>query len=127
MGSATVIVDCYNANPLSAGAALADLALRPGRRAAVLGDMLELGAAAVAAHEELGRVARAAGLSAVVYVGAHGADFSRGFGDAAPLTLRSDARAAETAVAHLIAAGGTILVKASRGIALENALGAPHA
>jgi UDP-N-acetylmuramoyl-tripeptide--D-alanyl-D-alanine ligase len=43
---ATVINDCYNANPLSMRAALDDLATHEtaGRRVAVLGDMLELGA-----------------------------------------------------------------------------------
>ena len=42
---ATVVNDCYNANPLSMRAALDDLAMQEpaGRRVAVLGDMLELG------------------------------------------------------------------------------------
>ena len=42
---ATVVNDCYNANPLSMRAALDDLATQEpaGRRVAVLGDMLELG------------------------------------------------------------------------------------
>ena len=42
---ATVVNDCYNANPLSMRAALDDLAMQQpaGRRVAVLGDMLELG------------------------------------------------------------------------------------
>ena len=42
---ATVVNDCYNANPLSMRAALDDLATQDpaGRRVAVLGDMLELG------------------------------------------------------------------------------------
>ena len=39
-----VVDDCYNANPMSMRAALDDLAATaPGRRVAVLGDMLELG------------------------------------------------------------------------------------
>ena len=44
---ATVVNDCYNANPLSMRAALDDLAMQEpaGRRVAVLGDMLELGPA----------------------------------------------------------------------------------
>ncbi len=40
---AVLIDDCYNANPMSMRAAIDELALAPGRRVAVLGDMLELG------------------------------------------------------------------------------------
>ena len=42
-GGGTLIEDCYNANPIAMHAALADLAGRPGRRVAVLADMMELG------------------------------------------------------------------------------------
>ena len=52
-----VINDCYNANPGSVRAALdltADIAV-PGRRVAVLGDMLELGEASPSLHEGVGR------------------------------------------------------------------------
>ena len=53
----TIIKDCYNAGPESMAAALAVLGNRPGRRIAVLGDMLELGDAAWAEHYKIGRIA----------------------------------------------------------------------
>lgn len=56
-GSVTVVEDCYNASPDSMRAALTTLsAMRcAGRRIAVLGGMLELGAYSQAAHREVGR------------------------------------------------------------------------
>jgi UDP-N-acetylmuramoyl-tripeptide--D-alanyl-D-alanine ligase len=52
----TVIDDSFNGNPASMVAALGSLKARPvaaGRRIAILGDMLELGADAPAYHEKL--------------------------------------------------------------------------
>ena len=53
----TIINDCYNAGPESMAAALGVLGNRPGRRIAVLGDMLELGDCAQAEHYKVGRIA----------------------------------------------------------------------
>ena len=53
----TVIKDCYNASPESMKAALTVLGRRQGRRIAVLGDMLELGARTQAEHYRIGRIA----------------------------------------------------------------------
>lgn len=53
----TIIKDCYNAGPESMAAALTVLGNRPGRRVAVLGDMLELGTSAQAEHYRVGRIA----------------------------------------------------------------------
>jgi UDP-N-acetylmuramoyl-tripeptide--D-alanyl-D-alanine ligase len=53
----TIIRDCYNAGPESMAAALNVLGNRSGRRIAVLGDMLELGACATAEHYKVGRIA----------------------------------------------------------------------
>ncbi|HYC76650.1 MAG TPA: UDP-N-acetylmuramoyl-tripeptide--D-alanyl-D-alanine ligase [Planctomycetota bacterium] len=119
--AATVWVDCYNANPLSAGAALAELARVDGPRRAVLGDMLELGAAAAERHEALGRQAAAAGVGEAVFVGRHGEDFRRGFGSGA-LTLRADAAAATDDFRRLTGSPGVVLLKASRGVGLERVL-----
>ena len=56
-GDYTIINDCYNAGPESMAAALNVLGNRPGRRIAVLGDMLELGERAQAEHYRVGRIA----------------------------------------------------------------------
>jgi UDP-N-acetylmuramoyl-tripeptide--D-alanyl-D-alanine ligase len=66
----TVIDDSFNGNPASMVAALGSLKARPvqaGRRIAILGDMLELGADAPAYHEKLGR--DLAGIDGVYCVG----------------------------------------------------------
>ncbi|WFU18272.1 UDP-N-acetylmuramoyl-tripeptide--D-alanyl-D-alanine ligase [Bradyrhizobium sp. CB3481] len=57
-GGVTVIDDSFNGNPASMVAALGSLKARPvksGRRIAILGDMLELGADAPAYHEKLAK------------------------------------------------------------------------
>jgi UDP-N-acetylmuramoyl-tripeptide--D-alanyl-D-alanine ligase len=57
-GGAVLIDDSFNGNPASMVAALDSLNARPmkqGRRIAILGDMLELGAEAPAYHEDLAR------------------------------------------------------------------------
>ena len=53
----TIIKDCYNAGPESMAAALSVLGNKPGRRIAVMGDMLELGVCAQAEHYRIGRIA----------------------------------------------------------------------
>ena len=53
----TIIKDCYNAGPESMAAALRVLGKKPGRRVAVLGDMLELGVCTQAEHYRVGRIA----------------------------------------------------------------------
>ena len=56
-GEYTIIKDCYNAGPESMEAALTVLSNKPGRRIAVLGDMLELGVCTQAEHYKVGRLA----------------------------------------------------------------------
>lgn len=52
-GAVTLLDESYNASPASLHAALGVLAMQRGRRIAVLGDMLELGASGPAAHAAL--------------------------------------------------------------------------
>ncbi len=112
-GDITVVEDCYNANPMSMRAALDDLQRSaPGRRVAVLGDMLELGPDAEAHHVAVGEHARAAGVALLVAVGPHAAAMA---GDHAV----SSAAEAAALLPGLLEAGDTVLVKASRGVGLE--------
>ena len=107
-----VVDDCYNANPMSMRAALDELARAPGRRVAVLGDMLELGPDEVAFHEEIGAYARDGRADVLVTVGPLAAHM--GGDHAAP-----DAARAGALVRELMAPGDTILIKASRGVGLQ--------
>ncbi len=112
----TVIDDCYNANPMSMRAALDDLATRPGRRVAVLGDMLELGPEEARYHRELGAYAARAGVERLVTVGPLAALAAEGHGRA---TVLPDAAAAARVLPELLEPGDVVLVKGSRGVGLE--------
>ena len=116
---ATVINDCYNANPLSMRAALDDLAMQEpaGRRVAVLGDMLELGPGEREHHAEIGAYAASAGVELLIAVGPRSAamlDRYDGVARAVP-----DAAAAAALARELVKPGDVVLVKASRGVGLE--------
>ncbi len=120
-----VINDCYNANPMSMRAALEDLAATAvGRRVAVLGDMLELGAREEERyHRELGEQARAAGVALLVTVGERaawaGESFAGAGGGQREHIHAADAAAAAELLRSRLISGDTVLVKGSRGVALE--------
>ena len=70
-----IIDDCYNANPQAMAEALRILAqTKSPRRAAVLGDMGELGDLTVRAHREVGALAAELGLDAVFAIGSKARD-----------------------------------------------------
>lgn len=116
--------DSYNANPLSAAAALKafEALPGPGRRVVVLGDMLELGSNAPRIHRELGEQA-AAVADLLIAVGEHADDLGAGAeqgGIAADAVVRL--KDVDAAIAYLVQrqqAGDRILVKGSRGVALD--------
>src|SRR5207244_12008925 len=80
-GGGTAVDDSSNASPLAVEAALDILAGLPGRRIAVLGEMLELGDEHVAGHERVGAAA-AAIVDRLVVVGAGAAGIAAGARDA---------------------------------------------
>ncbi len=121
-GGVTLVDDSYNASPASVRAALDLLAGLPGRRIAVLGTMLELGAGHDAGHRDVGAAAaRVADVLVVVGAEAGGiADGARGAGLADDRVLVApDRDAALDLLRPRLREGDVVLVKASRGIALD--------
>jgi UDP-N-acetylmuramoyl-tripeptide--D-alanyl-D-alanine ligase len=122
VGGLTIIDDSYNASPGSVAAALELLAGLPGRRVAVLGEMLELGAGHEAGHRGVGEAAAAvAELLVVVGDGAAGiADGATQAGLAADrILLAADREAALDQLRGRLRDGDVVLVKASRGVGLD--------
>ena len=120
-----VLNDAYNANPEAVRAALDTLALLArGRRGfAVLGPMSELGPQSQARHEEIGGYAAQAGLAGLIVVGEEAGPILTG-AKAEPswggeLVHVADVGAALDALAHRLAPGDVVLVKASRSAGLE--------
>ena len=128
----TVLNDAYNANPASMAAALRTLAAsRARRRIAALGEMRELGATAAAAHEALGAEAAAARLDALYVLGPH-AERVRAGAEAAGLPAERIAVAVSheelaAALHDTLRAGDVLLLKGSRGAAMEQVLRALRA
>jgi UDP-N-acetylmuramoyl-tripeptide--D-alanyl-D-alanine ligase len=123
----TVVNDAYNANPESVAAALHALAsIAAGRRSwAVLGEMLELGAASDEEHEAVGRLAVRLGVDRVVAVGDGARGVFRAARDAVgasvgeePVLVADGATALDLLRAEL-RSGDVVLVKASRRAGLE--------
>lgn len=120
-----VVNDSYNANPASMAAAVDTLAAigrrRPtARTVAVLGEMLELGDGADAAHRALGAAVADHGVDVLVAVGDAGALIAEGARAGATEVFVTPTReAALTWLRHNVSARDVVLVKASRGAALE--------
>jgi UDP-N-acetylmuramoyl-tripeptide--D-alanyl-D-alanine ligase len=122
LGAITLVDDSYNASPRSVVAALELLAGLPGRRVAVLGEMLELGSASEEGHRVVGEAA-ARTVDWLVVVGDGAAGIGEGAVaagmDAARVVRVRDAEAAVVALPPRLRDGDVVLVKASRGIGLE--------
>ena len=118
-GSALLIDESYNANPLSMRAAFALLGQAPigarGRRIAVLGDMLELGAAGADLHRELAGPIRENGIDLVFCAG----PLMAALWEALPSTCRGgyakDAAALEPDVVAAVRGGDAVMIKGSFG------------
>jgi UDP-N-acetylmuramoyl-tripeptide--D-alanyl-D-alanine ligase len=118
-GEALLIDESYNANPASMRAALEVLgqaAIGPrGRRIAVLGDMLELGASGPRLHRELASEAERAGIDLVYCAG----PLMRALWDALPAVRRGgyaeSAWRLEPEVVAALRPGDAVMVKGSHG------------
>lgn len=113
-----VINDSYNAAPHSMKAAIDVLCFQRGRSIAVLGDMLELGEFTEASHEEVGQYAREKQVGLLVACGHNGEFYAKGMG-ADQTIVFSHPREAGTYLRNIVKPGDAILVKGSRGMAME--------
>lgn len=128
-GGLYILNDTYNANPASMRAGLATLGQQEGkRRAAILGDMLELGPTSVEAHREVGRDAAAQGVDYLALTGEFAAETALGARmaglDLERIRIFQEKKAAVAWIEELLAArrlqaGDWLLVKGSRGMRLE--------
>ncbi|WP_432064681.1 UDP-N-acetylmuramoyl-tripeptide--D-alanyl-D-alanine ligase [Streptomyces sp. C10-9-1] len=127
----TIVNDAYNANPESMRAALRALAAmgeaaraEGGRTWAVLGMMAELGDAALAEHDAVGRLAVRLNVGRLVAVGGREASwlqlgaYNEGSWGEESVHV-SDAQAAVDLLRAELRPGDVVLVKASRSVGLE--------
>jgi len=124
IGDATVINDCYNSNPEALKSMIETLAAMPARRRIlVAGEMLELGSEAIVLHRACGRAAAEKGIDLVVGVRGNAQYIVEAAREAGALALflPSSLEAGEWLKAEL-RAGDAVLLKASRGVGLEQAL-----
>lgn len=128
--NSTIIDDTYNASPLSTHLALETLrdlplpassAGAPGRRIAILGDMLELGKYTIDAHKEAGNMAGSF-VDLLICVGSRAkfiADSATNQMPAGNIHTFETSDEAKLKVKELIREGDLVLVKGSQGIRME--------
>lgn len=119
------INDAYNANPVSMSKSVETFTQMKisGRKIAVLGDMFELGADEEALHRRIGGVVAESGVDILIAVGKRAkwiADSARKSGmDAAAIFPAANVAEAKEVLGDSARAGDAVLIKASRGMALE--------
>jgi UDP-N-acetylmuramoyl-tripeptide--D-alanyl-D-alanine ligase len=125
VGELVVIVDCYNSNPASVHAAVDMLSSMPkrGGRVAVLGSMLEMGPRSGEIHREVASEVAEHDFDFVVATG----DFADAFGPhraalGSRLITAPDALDAWEPLSAVLTGNEVVLLKGSRGVALERLL-----
>jgi UDP-N-acetylmuramoyl-tripeptide--D-alanyl-D-alanine ligase len=121
---ARIINDCYNSNPEALKSMIHALAAIPAeRRILVVGEMLELGPGAAEMHRECGREAAVVGLSIVIGVRGNAKYIAEGAQQAGAKAVFVESPADAGAwLRSELKAGDAVLLKASRGVRLEQAL-----
>jgi UDP-N-acetylmuramoyl-tripeptide--D-alanyl-D-alanine ligase len=126
-GRVTVVSDCYNSSPDSVRELLGLLEAVPRRerRIGVFGSMLELGTETAREHRWLGTAAAAAAFDALCFFGAEAReayDAARLARPEVPAAWTEDQAALEGWLAIEARDGDLVVLKGSRGVALERAL-----
>lgn len=126
IGRRQILYDLYNASPEATESALRTLQLFEGGRAALLGDMLELGTHTQQLHHRIGKAAANAGIGYLFLFGVYAPFIAQGAreGGMPPerifcnSDLTSPQKSAEQ-IQNNLPDGFTLLCKASRGVRLE--------
>ena len=121
---ATLINDCYNSNPEALESMIGALAAMPAkRRILVAGEMLELGKQAAQLHRNCGGAAATAGIDLVVGVRGLAQEIVAGAEAAGThASFVETPQAAGEWLKRNLKPGDAVLLKASRGVRLEQAL-----
>jgi UDP-N-acetylmuramoyl-tripeptide--D-alanyl-D-alanine ligase len=119
-GGWTLIDDSYNANPGSTAAAISTLASEDGEAWLVLGDMRELGNDARTLHAQTGKLAHDSGIARLYTVGELSAAAAKAFG--ANAKHFDSQKSLIAALAADVKPGIRVLVKGSRGSAMEHVI-----
>lgn len=115
----TIIDDCYNANPVSMKASLDVLSSALGRKAAILGDMGELGKDELSLHYEVGVHAASCPVNLLCCIGERSKEIASGAASKnTKLTVKHFQTKEEflEKASDLLKSGDTILVKASHAM-----------
>jgi UDP-N-acetylmuramoyl-tripeptide--D-alanyl-D-alanine ligase len=113
-GNNQLIIDCYNANPSSVENALESLARFTGKRIALLGDMLELGAYEKKEHQRMLDCAKSLGIDEIITVGPIFASLKN-----EKVHSFSETEHARSFIEKQAHNQCTILIKGSRGMRME--------
>jgi len=121
IGGVQVLDETYNASPEAVLASLDVLAAQPGRRFAVLGTMLELGDESLELHRQVAQRAADLQLDGLVIVdgGQEGTVMAGAAQGLKQLALAATPAEAAGLVQPWLSSGDSLLLKASRGVALE--------
>ena len=124
----TIINDSYNSNPEALQSMIRSLSARPAeRRILVAGEMLELGDHAPRLHREAGNAAAEAGIDVILGVRGNAQYLVEAATEAHATGLMAiflpDAESAGEWLAENLKPGDVVLVKGSRGVRLERAIG----
>lgn len=115
----TIINDCYNASPDSMRSSLDVLsAYKNNRKIAILGDMYELGDESEKSHFEVGRYAKDK-VDTLIVIGKYIKNFKDGFNNDNIIMYNTKEECIKE-LENIIKLDDVVLVKASRGVKLEN-------
>jgi UDP-N-acetylmuramyl pentapeptide synthase len=124
-GGIYLIIDCYNANPASVKSSLQALSEFdvPGKKIAILGDMLELGSSSNDLHREAGMQAAHSGVDFMLCLGSESRFMAEGAISAgmnrAAISRFTNHQDLLDKLLTMVAAGDLVLCKGSRGMQLE--------